>query len=338
MQAAATWRPKENVRPEDAGLFNRLLRRRVPVAAVGLAVSMCAAPAGTDVDMEAFPLRLAGEPAVLEAPRALVDAVLAALDPVAPAAGAEVRRLLLELALENALDALDPVLPVELGDAGFDVAPVAGLVLGLRCEGGGTVSVVRLRLGAGAAERLAAALDRVALAPLPLDALRVPVHLRVGSCTLPLDELRTLHPGDVLMPERGGGSTFVAVVGERLVWHGDWDGRTAAVGTPRQAAGAAGAEEWTMGDEMPPDAAGMPDAELNELPVRLVFEVGRVELTLGELSTVGPGHVFALPGGAPGMVDILASGRRIGQGELVQLGDGTGVRLLSLAGRPPGQG
>ena len=72
---------------------------------------------------------------------------------------------------------------------------------------------------------------------------------------------------------------------------------------------------------------------MDELPVRLVFEAGRAEVPLGELGQVGPGHVFALPGAA-GLVHILANGRRIGQGELVQVGEGAGVRVLRLYGSP----
>lgn len=81
-------------------------------------------------------------------------------------------------------------------------------------------------------------------------------------------------------------------------------------------------------DEMPSDAI------LEELPVRLVFEAGRVEVTLAELETIGSGWVFPLGRGVDGPVDILANGRRFGTGELVRIGETLGVRVLRIGTGP----
>ena len=162
----------------------------------------------------------------------------------------------------------------------------------------------------------------------------VALQVRVGACELPLWELRDLRPGDVLLGDRldeaAGPGAVLLVAEERWAWQGRHQPGKVVVLSHRARLASLGLKGWTMDDEMPQPPQ---DAELNDLPVRLVFEAGRVEVLLGELGQVGPGHVFALPGEA-GLVDILANGRRIGQGELVQVGDGTGVRVLRLHGVP----
>lgn len=66
------------------------------------------------------------------------------------------------------------------------------------------------------------------------------------------------------------------------------------------------------------------------LPVRVEFEIGQVELSLGELADLQPGYVFALPANLEGAnVVIRANGRASGRGEVVAVGDTLGVRLLS---------
>jgi type III secretion system YscQ/HrcQ family protein len=76
-------------------------------------------------------------------------------------------------------------------------------------------------------------------------------------------------------------------------------------------------------------AAAVEDPARN-LPVRVEFEIGQVELSLGELADLQPGYVFALPAQLEGAnVVIRANGRSSGRGEVVAVGDTLGVRLLS---------
>jgi type III secretion protein Q len=78
--------------------------------------------------------------------------------------------------------------------------------------------------------------------------------------------------------------------------------------------------------------AGMHDPDLDDLPVRLVFELGRVELSLGELQRLARGALVPLARPVDEPLDIMANGRRLGRGTLVQIGDSLGVRIVSLAG------
>ena len=83
-----------------------------------------------------------------------------------------------------------------------------------------------------------------------------------------------------------------------------------------------------MGDASGTETAA-PHAAHN-LPVSLEFDLGRVQMSVGELSTLQPGYVFALPAHLEGAnVTIRANGRVTGRGEMVAVGDTIGVRLLS---------
>ena len=91
--------------------------------------------------------------------------------------------------------------------------------------------------------------------------------------------------------------------------------------------------EWSMGNPTEfSGPTGLHDPDLDDLPVRLVFEVGRVELSLGELQRLAPGALVPLARPIEEPLDIMANGRRLGRGTLVQIGDSLGVRIVSLAG------
>jgi type III secretion protein Q len=72
------------------------------------------------------------------------------------------------------------------------------------------------------------------------------------------------------------------------------------------------------------------DTDLDDLPVKLVFELGRLELSLGEIRQLVPGALLPLARPLEESLDIVANGRRIGRGALVQLGDSLGVRITRL--------
>lgn len=74
------------------------------------------------------------------------------------------------------------------------------------------------------------------------------------------------------------------------------------------------------------------DPDLDDLPVRLVFEAGRIELSLGDLQRLAPGAVVPLARPVDEPLDIMANGRRLGRGTLVQVGETLGVRIVSIAG------
>ena len=90
-----------------------------------------------------------------------------------------------------------------------------------------------------------------------------------------------------------------------------------------------GSGAWAIREFSGP--TGLHDPDLDDLPVRLVFEVGRVELSLGELQRLAPGALVPLGRPLDEPLDIMANGRRLGRGTLVQIGESLGVRIVSLA-------
>ncbi|MEN4901914.1 type III secretion system cytoplasmic ring protein SctQ [Luteimonas sp. TWI662] len=162
------------------------------------------------------------------------------------------------------------------------------------------------------------------------------VSLALAGPPLTAADLRNLRPGDVVIVGSTRQPTLHAdAVGMR------WPIRPGAEGwridgppspQPRFQ------ESAPMSDTDAPDAPDTPAAEApapvedpaSRLPVEVAFELGKVELRLGDVAGLQPGYVFALPAHLEGAnVTIRANGRIAGQGELVAVGDTLGVRLLS---------
>ncbi|MFO1058413.1 MAG: type III secretion system cytoplasmic ring protein SctQ [Dongiaceae bacterium] len=79
--------------------------------------------------------------------------------------------------------------------------------------------------------------------------------------------------------------------------------------------------------------AEAPAASLDEVEIDLVFELGGATLTLAEIRAIGKGHVFDLGKDWRHAVTIRANGRVVGSGELIEVEDRLGVRVIELAGR-----
>jgi len=93
-----------------------------------------------------------------------------------------------------------------------------------------------------------------------------------------------------------------------------------------------GMGDFVMSDETDPDRAvhAVADAAIDDLPVRLVFEVGRKDVTLDQLRSLAVGAPVPLDRAASSAVQIFANGRRIGAGEMVMIGEQLGVRITQL--------
>lgn len=70
--------------------------------------------------------------------------------------------------------------------------------------------------------------------------------------------------------------------------------------------------------------------DIDDLPVELLFIVDRFKTTLKEVKQIKPGYVFELNKKTTGSVEIHANGALVGSGELVQIEDRAGLRILEL--------
>jgi type III secretion system YscQ/HrcQ family protein len=170
-----------------------------------------------------------------------------------------------------------------------------------------------------------AATELRSLAMLPVT---LPVEL--GRCVLAWRELNSLRCGDVLrleMPPRGGQPVRVrlplapGVAAKALVCRVNQSTLTVetVVSTTFDTA------------EPAPDSSELALSDLGQLPCTLVFELGRVSLSMAELARVRSGHSFALsvrPSAAT--VRIVANGRTIGLGEMVAVGDELAVVVQAI--------
>ncbi len=67
-----------------------------------------------------------------------------------------------------------------------------------------------------------------------------------------------------------------------------------------------------------------------DLPVKMVVEVGRIQLSVQKLMELQPGNILDLNIHPENGVDLVVNGRCIGKGELLKAGETLGVRILDI--------
>jgi type III secretion protein Q len=311
---------------EHAALARSLGRRRSMRHPDGFDLYVVAPP--DDIaDPVPFDLSLGGHAGRVTLPRRLLNHLLDLLDPAASSAAPNAAALLLELALEPILTGLEarfPSLTVQLLPAGE--ATCTALAIGLAIRHGVMADTLRLDLDLAAARLVAAALAHLPDWRDALPGLPVHLHLRVHSATVTLADLEAACVGDFVPADALPDGEILVVAGERFAWRAQCDGPRLTIVTPRLRPQAIGLERWVMGNTIEADDT----AGLDELPVRLSFELGQLELPLAEVSVLGPGHVFELARDESQPVDILANGRRIGRGRIVTVAGSIGVQIVRV--------
>lgn len=73
---------------------------------------------------------------------------------------------------------------------------------------------------------------------------------------------------------------------------------------------------------------GPPTPENIKLPV--IVEVGRIQMTVDTLLKLEPGNLLDLNIQPEAGVDLVVNGNRVGKGELIQVGEMVGVRVLEI--------
>jgi type III secretion protein Q len=69
--------------------------------------------------------------------------------------------------------------------------------------------------------------------------------------------------------------------------------------------------------------------QLDRVPVALDFTLGKVRMSLGELRALAAGSVIEIEGGSPSLITVHAGGRKLGQGEIVDIDGRLGIRLTN---------
>ncbi|MFF7707086.1 type III secretion system cytoplasmic ring protein SctQ [Pseudomonas sp. NPDC007930] len=301
----------------EAALLNRLHRRLQPWQGHWreLPLQLHWAPAPSSQPMLETEALWGRAPLRLALPGALFSSMAAGFGE--GPAGA----LWLEAALLPLLEALEGASgqAIQLQPLGQPFTPFAHLRLSLNW-GDDAGLPLELSLSQAAAVQLAALLDPHPAAPAPFASLPLPALVSAGEAPLALAELRSLREGDVVMLD-GNGELSLHCAGRQARLRREQD-RLHLLHplTPRTLP--------TMSDT---PAAATPDATLDSLELTLTCQVGRLDLTLGQLRELGEGSLLALEARSDDAVELMVNGRRVGHGQLVRIGDGLGVRVLSFA-------
>ncbi|MBS3647171.1 type III secretion system cytoplasmic ring protein SctQ [Pseudaminobacter sp. 19-2017] len=222
--------------------------------------------------------------------------------------------------------------PVELKAVAFEpssAADAARFQLVLHHADGTPMGLLRFE-SEDIALALARLLDAFAqgLAPEAVDPL---LSLRIcrGAVRITLAELDNLVPGDVVVIDDTPEQSVSAMI--------ELSGLLAA---PVEFAGSGvrlrdrlrrlqGSRwEWMMSSGQMQSFGEQPeDLDVSDLPVTLVFEAGRATLSVEQVRKLAPGAILPLPDAAADSINIISGGKRIGQGELVEIGESLGVRV-----------
>jgi type III secretion protein Q len=167
----------------------------------------------------------------------------------------------------------------------------------------------------------------------PFSKLTTTVSFRCGYTRLGVSELAGLEVGAgiVLDDTTLTFQKIVAVVGERFAQACTWQSVTPILDGPILTRAEASTAFYTTGgalsDEYDSDIGTAP---VGDVPIHLVFELGRTEVPLAELESLSQGYVFETGKPLSQIVDVLANGKRIASGDLVRVGEGIGVRITRV--------
>ena len=156
-----------------------------------------------------------------------------------------------------------------------------------------------------------------------LDDLRIPVSYVLGSTRLPLSEINRLTGDDIVLLDGFAESHSslpirIDVAGSPF-WMAKQDDPYLVV--------EAGLEHAMEKSDEHADRGNEEIADLEDIELELIFELGRKCMPLAEVRRIGPGYIFDLAGDFLKPVSIRINGRRIGCGELVKIDNRLGVRL-----------
>lgn len=248
--------------------------------------------------------------------------------------------MLLELALLSLIEPLEHLTGqtirfIDRADPAHAVlaAQPCPLHLAARVALDGSSMPVVLHLSVKAGEQIAQWLDQHAPPAFhALTGLRLWLAVKAGEAELSISELCSLNPGDVVMLDPWPTAQVRLVVNHRLYARAAQHGTTLklletpmCINFPKEFSVS---QAPTMSEA--PHGQSL-DSCLDELPLKMVCQAGSVELTLAQLRELGEGSLLSFTEQRHDSVDLMVNGRRIGQGQLVRIGPGLGVRVLSIA-------
>ena len=179
---------------------------------------------------------------------------------------------------------------------------------------------------------LANALRNVAPRPTPFANwahVPAPLQFQIGWTDLPPGSLADLTVGDVVLLDEcwiGEGNNIGLNFGSGIAASGIISGTVITV-TKEAGAFMQNSDEYDSDSES--------EDVLDEINVRIHFDLGERVLSFAELRLLEPGYVFELGRDLRKAVTIRVNGKAIGEGELVDVDGQTGVAILRLNTEKP---
>ncbi|MDN3505981.1 MAG: type III secretion system cytoplasmic ring protein SctQ [Simkaniaceae bacterium] len=174
----------------------------------------------------------------------------------------------------------------------------------------------------------------------------MPIHLEVGSTTLNTEEWNQVSVGDFILldrctfsPKEGRGTAILALGNTPLFDVRIKEGECKIL---EHALTQEAPVMTEQNEELPPPPSPPEDsspAESGEkekitpsgkIPLQITVEVGRLQMPLEKVSELTPGNILELGVGPSPDVFLTVGGKRIAKGELVNLGEALGVKVLKL--------
>ncbi|WP_421569843.1 FliM/FliN family flagellar motor switch protein [Stenotrophomonas sp. PD6] len=157
--------------------------------------------------------------------------------------------------------------------------------------------------------------------------LRMPVDLAVARFTLPLQRLRTLAPGAVVLVDQ---LLPVARSGRHRLYTFDFTLETISVTTSFDFLDEEDdADLGVAPSALPPAGAAVTAAGIDvaRLPITVDVVLCQLQQSVADLAALQPGTVFDLPPDAWKQLQLRVNGQLVARGELVQVGEQLGIQL-----------
>jgi type III secretion protein Q len=163
----------------------------------------------------------------------------------------------------------------------------------------------------------------------------VPVSFRAGYASFSLSEMALLDVGAGIILD----GTYihynkvVAVTGESFAQTCTWQNLRPILDGPLLRRVDKETRFFTVGADVTSGSSDEGTTQfgtVRDVPMHLIFEIGRMTLSVNEIETLGQGYVFDLGRPLGQEVKILSGGMVIGSGELVRIADSIGVRVIQI--------
>jgi type III secretion protein Q len=180
---------------------------------------------------------------------------------------------------------------------------------------------------------------------LAVDGLPLAARLELGRTPLTAAELGGLEPQDVvLVRAHRWGEGLVAVTISGNLRYAARLADDALTFLAREAAALNDEGDQKANDEADRKANDEADqkapetglSDIDQVTVSVTFDLGQLELAIGELRRVTEGYVLNLQRPLEGAVTLRVGGRLIGRGELVDIEGSLGVRVIEIFPRAQG--